>query len=46
MGFFSGRVSYLRFRVDGPSPGIFGPDHLVKLSSDIRIGVLDLNRLD
>jgi hypothetical protein len=33
MGFFSGRVSFLRFRKDGPSPGIFGPEHLEKLAS-------------
>src|SRR5436309_9003489 len=32
MGFLAGRVSFLRFRVDGPSPGLFGPDHLEKLS--------------
>ena len=33
MGFFSGRVSFLRFRVDGPTPGLFAPEHLEKLSS-------------
>jgi hypothetical protein len=33
MGFFSGRVSFLRFRVDGPTPGLFGPEYLEKLSS-------------
>jgi hypothetical protein len=32
MGFFSGRVSFLRFRVDGPTPGNFGLEHLEKLS--------------
>jgi len=33
MGFLAGRVSYLRFQVDGPPPGLFGPDHLEKLSN-------------
>jgi len=33
MGFFSGRVSFARFRVTGPSPGLFGPDHLDRLSA-------------
>ena len=33
MGFFSGRVSFLRFRVDGPTPGLFAPEHLEKLAS-------------
>src|SRR3712207_7088903 len=33
MGFFSGRVSFTRFRVTGPSPGLFGPDHLDRLSA-------------
>lgn len=32
MGFFTGRVSFLRFRVDGPAPDLFGPEHLDKLS--------------
>jgi len=32
MGFFSGRVSFLRFRVDGPTPELFGPEHLERLS--------------
>jgi hypothetical protein len=31
MGFFSGRVSFTRHRVDGPRPGIFGPEHLERL---------------
>src|SRR5947209_17537193 len=31
MGFLSGRVTLARFRIDGPSPGIFGPDHLAEL---------------
>lgn len=33
MGFFSGRVSFARFRVTGPSPGLFGPDHLDRLGA-------------
>jgi hypothetical protein len=33
MGFLTGRVSYVRFQVDGPSPGIFGPEHLEKLAA-------------
>jgi hypothetical protein len=33
MGFFSGRVSFLRFRVNGPSPGLFGPEHLERLAA-------------
>jgi hypothetical protein len=33
MGFFTGRATFLRFRVDGPSPGVFGPEQLDKLSS-------------
>jgi hypothetical protein len=33
MGFFTGRVTFLRFRADGPSPGLFGPDYLEKLLS-------------
>jgi hypothetical protein len=37
MGFMTGRVGYLRFRVDGASPGSFGPEHLEKLS-DHAIG--------
>jgi hypothetical protein len=31
MGFFSGRVTFARFRVAGPSPGLFGPEHLERL---------------
>jgi hypothetical protein len=33
MGFFTGRATFLRFRVDGASPGMFGPEHLDKLSA-------------
>ncbi len=33
MGFFSGRVTFLRFKVNGPRPGHFGEDHLDRLSS-------------
>src|ERR1044071_665639 len=31
MAFLSGRVTLARFHIDGPSPGIFGPDHLAEL---------------
>lgn len=37
MGFFSGRVSFARFKVSGASPGIFGPDHLERLAA-FRMG--------
>src|SRR5690349_23134098 len=33
MGFFSGRVTFARFRVRGRSPRTFGPDHLEKLAA-------------
>ena len=33
MGFFSGRLTYARYRVTGPSPGIFGPEHLERLAA-------------
>ena len=33
MGFLTGRVTYLRYRVDGPAPGLFGPDHLDQLAA-------------
>jgi hypothetical protein len=33
MGFFSGRVTFARYRVTGPSPGQFGADHLERLAS-------------
>src|SRR4051794_36246912 len=32
MGFFSGRVSLVRFGVVGPGPGMFGPEHLERLA--------------
>src|SRR5262249_2569579 len=34
MGFFSGRVTFARFKVNGPSPGMFGPDHLERLDQN------------
>jgi hypothetical protein len=37
MGFFSGRLTFARYRVDGPSPGLFGPEHLERLA-DHAIG--------
>lgn len=33
MGFFTGRVSFARFRVTGPSPGIFAQEHLDRLQA-------------
>jgi hypothetical protein len=33
MGFFSGRVTFARFRVVGPDPGLFGPEHLERLQA-------------
>ncbi len=32
MGFFSGRVSFLRFEVKGKSPRVFGKEHLDRLT--------------
>ena len=31
MGFFSGRVTFVRFRVKAKSPRLFGPEHLERL---------------
>jgi hypothetical protein len=33
MGFFSGRITFGRFRVEGRSPGQFGPEHLERLAA-------------
>jgi hypothetical protein len=33
MGFFSGRVTFARYRVTGPNPGQFGPTHLERLAA-------------
>lgn len=33
MGFFTGRVTFLRFAVNGSAPSVFGPEHLEKLSN-------------
>jgi hypothetical protein len=33
MGFFSGRLTFARYRVNGPSPGLFGPEHLERLAA-------------
>jgi hypothetical protein len=33
MGFFSGRLSFARFRVNGAAPGLFGPEHLERLEA-------------
>ncbi|MDB5312751.1 MAG: hypothetical protein JWO38_6953 [Gemmataceae bacterium] len=32
MGFFSGRVSFLRFKVNGPAPRMFGDEHIDRLA--------------
>jgi hypothetical protein len=32
MGFYSGRVSFLRFKVNGPAPRLFGEEHLDRLA--------------
>ena len=37
MGFFTGRISFVRYRVQGPAPGMFGPEHLERLA-DHAIG--------
>jgi hypothetical protein len=34
MGFFSGRLTFARYRVLGSSPGIFGPEHLKRLAAN------------
>ncbi|MHB1424427.1 MAG: hypothetical protein ACYC3I_14745 [Gemmataceae bacterium] len=33
MGFFSGRVTFGRYRVKAPAPGMFGPEHLQRLQT-------------
>ena len=33
MGFFSGRATFARYRVRGAAPGLFGPEHLERLSA-------------
>ena len=33
MGFFTGRASFLRFRVNGPAPRMFGEEHLERLAA-------------
>jgi hypothetical protein len=33
MSFFSGRVTFARFRVNGPAPGLFGQEHLDHLQA-------------
>ena len=38
MAFFTGRLSYLRFKVTGAAPGMFGPEHLERLEKN-RIGI-------
>jgi hypothetical protein len=32
MGFFAGRVTFLRFKVNGPAPRLFGEEHLDRLA--------------
>jgi hypothetical protein len=45
MGFFSGRLSFTRFRVEGASPGNFGPEHLERLQA-YQIGKQRVNSSD
>jgi hypothetical protein len=33
MGFFSGRLTFARYKITGPSPGLFGPEHLERLAA-------------
>ena len=33
MGFFSGRATFVRYKINGPSPGMFGPEHLERLEN-------------
>src|SRR5207244_2307045 len=33
MGFLSGRVTFARYKIVGPPPGMFGPDHLAALTA-------------
>jgi hypothetical protein len=33
MGFFSGRVTFARYHVNGPAAGLFGPEHLERLQA-------------
>lgn len=33
MGFFAGRATFLRFRVSGPAPRMFGEEHLERLAA-------------
>ena len=33
MGFFAGRATFLRFRVNGPAPRMFGEEHLERLAA-------------
>jgi hypothetical protein len=33
MGFFAGRATFLRFRVGGPAPRLFGEEHLERLTA-------------
>ena len=34
MGFFNGRASFLRFRIDGPAPKFFSDEHLAMLAEN------------
>src|SRR4051812_46509792 len=33
MGFFAGRATFLRFKVNGPNPRLFSDDHLQRLAN-------------
>ena len=35
MGFFTGRATFTRFKVSGPAPQLFGPDHLARLAENM-----------
>jgi hypothetical protein len=35
MGFFSGRVTFARYRINGASPGLFGAEHLERLQANV-----------
>jgi hypothetical protein len=33
MGFYSGRLMFARYKINGPSPGLFRPEHLERLAA-------------
>jgi hypothetical protein len=46
MSFLNGRVTALRFQVDGPKPDLFGPEHLERLVKIVRTLDNDAIRAD